>query len=272
MNNQIDDFGTMTTDEEKFEWDDFYKDTRRLSLNARGAWIDCLYHMRISPTRGRISEPVSVYAIMFGSTIKQTQRVLTEIAERKVADCVLECNENVTLINRRMFREWQRQDADKVRQRRHRGSPDPFTEEECHASVTEMSQTTKKTPSYKKKEVIKKEDKEKNKKAISASRISDPFPLTEPMIEWASVHCPGLRLETAHESFIEYWTNNLTAKAKKVDWNLTWRKGMKLALRWQHEAEIRNGVGKDDPTIDTVSPPCDVCGKEICFSLHRDVR
>lgn len=234
--------------QDDFDFDAYYIDTRRLSLDARGAWMDCLCQMRLETPRGRISEPVSVYATMFGSTIQKAQRVIDEIADRRVADRIDEANGNVTLINRRMFRKWQEQDAMKIRQRNYRAQavtakngnkdgPDAV----CHGSVTDLSQNA----------LLVEEgitngnsQKKKQRRLVSSSRIPDPFPLTPEMEAWALLNCPHLKVKSAHESFVEYWTNNTTAKSYKVDWMLTWRKGMKLALKWQTENQTRGVIGK----------------------------
>lgn len=260
-----------------FDFDAYHRDTRRLSLDARGAWMDCLCEMRLQTPRGRLSEPVSVYATMFGSTILKAQRVIDEIAGRRVADRVDEPNGSITLINRRMFRQWQEQDAAKIRQRQSREVRNSVTEtngnkdgpnEPRHTFVT----TPPKNASYEEEESKSKDlGQKKKQRFVASTRIPDPFPLTPEMEAWALLNCPHLRVKTAHDNFVEYWTNNTTAKSYKVDWMLTWRKGMKLALKWQLENEVRSQVGKHNPAIEYVpEPPCAFCGKEICFSLHRE--
>lgn len=262
--------------DDPFDWDDYYRDTRKLSPEARGSWVDCLYHMKLSPTRGRISEPMSVYATMLGVSKSKAQRVIDEIAARGVADRVIETDGNVTLINRRMFRKWQEQQDANYRQAKHRNPFIAVTEENGNKDGDlerrhEIVTNGEKSPSYKKKV---NKGLEKKIKSPVATRIPDPFPLSSEMIEWIGLNCPGLRYESAHESFVEYWTNNTTAKAKKLDWMMTWRKGMKLALRWQQENELKNQVGKvgkydpttPEPPIDTV---CPICGKECCLADHR---
>lgn len=232
--------------EDQFDWDAFHRDTRELSLEARGAWWDCLYKMRLSPTRGRVSMPLSSYSILFGKTNQVTQRVLNEIGMLKVGEVVTERNGNVTVINRRMYRRFCELEGNKHRQsvfrERHRAG-------ERNGNVTQMLQSTKNTSSSSE-EYINKDLEKKQKKRVEATRIPDPFPLTEEMIDWANANTPGLRLIEAHDRFVEYWTNNTTARAVKVNWQLTWRTGMKLALKWQDENRSKSSVGKFTPDPD----------------------
>lgn len=287
----------MAEHTEEFDWDAYHRDTRELSLDAKGAWWDCLYKMRLSATRGRISMPLSSYARMFGSTAQKAQRVIAEIAQHGVGDLVVESDGSWTLINRRMFRAWQVAESARLRQAKRRG----------HGDVTEMSQTETsfsgnseknvtgrkpsnsnnlgnvsrtchkkvtnrgKSPSSVEEESINGEELLQQKQRAAVTRIPDPFPLTEPMREWATVNCPGLSVETAHENFVEYYTNLTTAKARKLDWLATWRKGMKLALKWQKENERRGQIGKHDPSHPepVQSVACGFCGEDYCLRDHR---
>jgi uncharacterized protein YdaU (DUF1376 family) len=95
------------------------------------------------------------------------------------------------------------------------------------------------------------ESSKKTKSAASVAvptRIPKPFPITPEMYAWLAEEFPeGFDHKTAHENFIEYWTNETGAKALKLDWNLTWKKGMRLAKKWQDEdrnaASGKNGTG-----------------------------
>jgi hypothetical protein len=225
---------TLTMQEE-FDWDAYYRDTRVLSPDARGAWFDCLYHQRISPIYGRISLPMNSYAGIFGTSPQTAKRILSEIGSLGVGEVVTEDNGKVTVTNRRMFRQWLDKEGNKNRQAAYRVRHAENGKGENNGKITNREKTPLVVVENKKN---KKEKTTRTK--VATSRIPDPFPLTEQMIEWATTNLPTLRLNEAHENFIEYWTNLPTAKAEKVDWMLTWKKGMKLALRWQEEAD-RNG-------------------------------
>lgn len=104
--------------EEDFDWNAFIDDTNELPLAAVGAWIKCLHKMRKSVTRGRISMPIEGYARMFGSSVDQTQRVIDELITFGTANSEAGSEKNITLINRRMYREWQAVEANRIRQLR----------------------------------------------------------------------------------------------------------------------------------------------------------
>lgn len=98
---------------------DWLKDTRGLSLEAKGAWIDILNFMWHSETRGKLSLKWVNYSRHLGTNIEQTKRVISELIDLNICDCYLDsddkkitnseyvrkCNKNVILVNRRMYRE-----------------------------------------------------------------------------------------------------------------------------------------------------------------------
>lgn len=98
---------------------DWLKDTRGLSLEAKGAWIDILNFMWHSETRGKLSLKWLNYSRHLGTDIEQTKRAISELIDLNICDCYLDsddkkitnsedvrkCNKNVILINRRMYRE-----------------------------------------------------------------------------------------------------------------------------------------------------------------------
>jgi hypothetical protein len=265
----------MTTipSQDCFDWDAFMRDTLEASTAATGAWLRCLYKMRLSVTRGRICLPVTSYARLFGTSQDQAKAILTEIETLGIGDAVTESNGNVTLTNRRMFREWEARKHNAERQGRYR------ERHGSNAEVTEMSQNASVVVENKSlNNEIEKPQKGKVRKPKSGSRLPDPFPLTDEMIRWAEENAPGLRVVKAHANFIEYYTNLTTKKAFKLDWMLTWQRGMKLALEWQIADDAKNAVGKQTPgkwdgeevTIDDA--PCAFCGQDVCFSLHADER
>ncbi len=91
---------------------DWLKDTRCLSLDARGAWLDLLCVLWESPTRGRISWPLTAYDRYFGTVKSQFEYSAAEIIEERAAvhigDKVTEANGKITGICRRMERDRRR--------------------------------------------------------------------------------------------------------------------------------------------------------------------
>jgi len=203
--------------------------------------------------------PLSGFVTMFGSTKKEAQRVLKEIELYKVGDVMVDSTFQITITNRRMYR----------------NGIDVKANKNGHSSIPNGNgehQSQKNASLLVVEENIKEVKKEQKKKRVEGSRIPDPFPLSDEMRDWAGRECPGLKVDLAHASFVEYWTNNTTAKAFKVNWMLTWQKGMKLALGWQRKDVAKLEVGAYTPTEFVSPPPCDICHEEFCFSLHEDVR
>lgn len=62
----------------------------------------------------------------------------------------------------------------------------------------------------------------------TATRVPDPFPLTDDLKTWARTECPGVGM-SEHERFMDYWRGVGGAKGRKVDWEATWRNWMRRA-------------------------------------------
>lgn len=62
----------------------------------------------------------------------------------------------------------------------------------------------------------------------TATRLPDPFPLTDDLTAWARENCPDVP-RTEHERFIDYWRGVGGAKGRKTDWPATWRNWMRRA-------------------------------------------
>ncbi len=139
---------------------DYIQDTRVLSLAARGAWQDLLCFMWRSDERGKLSYPIEGYARLFGASVDETKRVIDELIALNICDSVMECNGNVTLINRRMVRDEKARQQTNCRVTRFRNAHEKRT---CNEDVTSpssslssFSSTTTKT-NTKEKEVKEKE-------------------------------------------------------------------------------------------------------------------
>lgn len=84
---------------------DYLKDTRSLSLSAKGAWMDLLCIMWHSEPRGEVTYPLVGFARLFGCQVEQAKTVIDELAEMQTCDRVTHGDGKVTVINRRMKRE-----------------------------------------------------------------------------------------------------------------------------------------------------------------------
>lgn len=94
-----------------------------------------------------------------------------------------------------------------------------------------------------------------------ATRIPEPFPLTQEMLDWAKANTPEIEdIFFAHLDFVEYWTNLQTKKAIGSDWLLRWKKGMQLVVKWQRrdreQSRASSQVGKSPiPIADSYPDP-----------------
>lgn len=117
---------------------DYLKDTRHLSLEAKGAWTDLLWFMFHAEQRGQITLPIDGFSRLLGAGQEQTIRVLNELVATRVCDCLINgaqgdmspfcppnvpaCPLNVTIINRRMAKEEKQRDYNRLKKQKQRSS------------------------------------------------------------------------------------------------------------------------------------------------------
>jgi len=110
---------------------DWIKDTRTLSLEARGAWIDLICAMWEAPVRGKLDWTVSQFEIFLGC--RDDMNTATEIWNELIASGVGELNmepedsngdKRVTIMSRRISREEHQRNQGAARQSRHRSHSD----------------------------------------------------------------------------------------------------------------------------------------------------
>jgi hypothetical protein len=122
---------------------DYVRDTRVLSLAAKGGWFDVLCHLHSSSTRGTATLPVIGWARIMGASVDQADAVITELDGMRIADVIRHDNGDVTLSSRRMMREYITREQTRLRVERHRAK------EACNAGgnadVTGQKTETKKT-------------------------------------------------------------------------------------------------------------------------------
>ncbi len=108
------------------------------------------------------------------------------------------------------------------------------------------------------------------KPKTKATRIPEPFELTDEMIDWAKANTPLISPAESHADFIEYWTNLQTKRAIASNWRLRWEKGFRLMQKWFIRDQRAAGVELIDPDCKTCkgsgtertnleSFPCSVC-------------
>src|SRR5687767_4077287 len=105
---------------DEFDWDAFMRDTYEASPAATGAWLRCLYKMRLSVTRGRLSWPLSSYARLFGTSQDQAKVLIDEIRALGIGDAENLGDGGITLTNRRMYRLFRDAELNRERQSRFR--------------------------------------------------------------------------------------------------------------------------------------------------------
>ena len=166
---------------------DWLQDTRRLNPSTKGHWMDLLCAMWDSPTRGQIAWTLSAYARHLGVSVEEAEVVLHELFETSTADggfqadvngncspnCqndhrgdeedirtgvsfgyVRNCQEHITLRNRRMWedeekreikREQDRIDQQNKRERDKSQGPVRVESDKIHGDISEVrSQKTDK--------------------------------------------------------------------------------------------------------------------------------
>lgn len=104
------------------------------SAATRGIWVDLLCAMHDEDRCGKVAGTVAQLARVARCSEPEMSAAIDELSRTKTADVTL-CHENVTLINRRMFREFRERKSSHERQKRRRGGD---TSRDCHADVTEM--------------------------------------------------------------------------------------------------------------------------------------
>lgn len=100
--------------------DDYLRDTRALSLAAKGGWTDILCMLHGAQNRGSMTLPMLGWARIMGASVDQAEAVIGELLVMKVADIERNSNGNVTIICRRMVRELITREQTRLRVQSHR--------------------------------------------------------------------------------------------------------------------------------------------------------
>jgi len=103
---------------------DYMRDTRALSLAAKGGWVDVMCMLHGSSTRGTMKLPLVGWARVMGSTVDQADDVVRELEIMGVCDVIRGGNGDVTISSRRMLRESITKEQTRLRVARHRSNAD----------------------------------------------------------------------------------------------------------------------------------------------------
>lgn len=89
----------------KFFWSDYMRDTRMLSLEAKGAWMDILCHLSATPSVGEASYKIDSWARLLGCSKATCKKVFDELIECGVGE-ILEKNGKFFVKNSRIVRDF----------------------------------------------------------------------------------------------------------------------------------------------------------------------
>lgn len=121
----------------KFFYADWLRDTRALSVAAKGAWIDTICYAWGSPRRGEIVGTEDSFARMWGCSTREAHTIIIELTTHAICECVTDDHGNVTLMSRRIVREEkQREQARKRKERERSRQCHADGIDACHGSVT----------------------------------------------------------------------------------------------------------------------------------------
>lgn len=81
---------------------DYIKDTRRLPLSVRGAWVDLLLFMWDEPTRGEITASMDEFAALLSCSKDECEFVVNLLIEKRVCDHEKIAGGQIKIISRRM--------------------------------------------------------------------------------------------------------------------------------------------------------------------------
>jgi hypothetical protein len=100
---------------------DHIRDTRALTLPAKGAWFEILCQLHCAEQRGRLSLTLEAWGRLVGATTEEAGRVIAELEELRIADIVRDDgNGKVTITCRRMLRELITREQTRLRVQNHR--------------------------------------------------------------------------------------------------------------------------------------------------------
>jgi uncharacterized protein YdaU (DUF1376 family) len=124
---------------------DYIRDTRALSAEAKGVWMDALCFMWDAKERGVLRNTMDGFARMFGVTVDAFDAVLMQFDVNTICDVTRESSGVVTLMSRRMTKEEGTRSGNRWRKVKQREEERKRAEEErkaaeesrgCHAVVT----------------------------------------------------------------------------------------------------------------------------------------
>jgi len=138
----------------QFYWGDLKRDVEYhlMSFEARGIWIEMLTSMWDAKERGKVEGTIEQLSGLLGCPVDKLRNAIKEVSVTKTGD-VTECNDLVTVINRRMFREERERKLTRCRVQKFRNAHNP---ESCNTNITPPSSSS--SSSSKNKRLLSDED------------------------------------------------------------------------------------------------------------------
>lgn len=213
---------------------DYLRDTRRIPLEARGAWMDLLCQMWESPTRGTITDTMEGFGLLFGVTPDRADTIISLLAVQKVCEISRKSRGRVTITNRRMVREERVREAwrEAKQNQRHKplssacppnvsGSVQPVSSDCPPVSSSSKDSSSKKNPP-----IVPPSGDERNGSRGSAPKrttLPPDFAVTDAHRAWAAAK--GLPSPDLH---LDEFRDDAIAKRKLfVDWDAAFRTWMR---------------------------------------------
>lgn len=116
---------------------DYLRDTRCLSLAARGAWMDILCTLWNSPKRGKRTLTLEGWAGEIGKAVSEVAAVLGELELNVIGKISHENDSKITISSPRMLRDGRARALALKRKQKQRSDS---VSRSCHAAVTPVSQ------------------------------------------------------------------------------------------------------------------------------------
>jgi len=219
---------------------DYLRDTRCLSLAARGVWMDLICALWNSPTRGKKTLTIEGWAGEVGKGIEEVSGYISELNTQRIFSSSRKPNGLLTITSRRMVREEKARESNRIRQRRHYGrvttqKPNAITNANITPDISYIRSHISEVISGEeliKKELIKKEGRE-------AADAAPP--------QKVSVTTKGKR--AIHDEDGPTDKHRVFAGELKIDWGPEWGKFKNYCLahdkRYANfEAAFRNWLAK----------------------------
>jgi len=84
---------------------DYLKDTRILTLEVRGAWVDLMIFMWGNKEKGTVTGTMDEFALMLGCNTKKASLIIESLHEKDICDFEVLPNGQIKLSSRRMLRD-----------------------------------------------------------------------------------------------------------------------------------------------------------------------